>query len=89
MDLLIARPLKYLNFKLPRWRTAAILKMIKSSYLCNRLTDFDEIWHGDAYVPLTADRPLKCQIFACKKLRSGVLAWLSVWSAVQTCIWPS
>ena len=24
----------------------------------------------------------------CKKL-SGVLAWLSVWSEVQTCIWPS
>ena len=26
---------------------------------------------------------------ACKKLRGGVLAWLSVWSEVQTCIWPS
>ena len=26
---------------------------------------------------------------ACKKLNSGVLAWLSVWSKVQTCIWPS
>jgi len=26
---------------------------------------------------------------ACKKLSSGVLAWLSVWSDVQTCIWPS
>jgi len=26
---------------------------------------------------------------ACKKLRSGVLAWLSVWSEVQTCIQPS
>jgi len=26
---------------------------------------------------------------ACKKLSSGVLAWLSVWSKVQTCIWPS
>jgi len=24
-----------------------------------------------------------------KKLSAGVLAWLSVWSAVQTCIWPS
>jgi len=24
-----------------------------------------------------------------KKLSSGVLAWLSVWSEVQTCIWPS
>jgi len=26
---------------------------------------------------------------ACKKLSSGVLAWLFVWSEVQTCIWPS
>ena len=26
---------------------------------------------------------------ACKTLSGGVLAWLSVWSQVQTCIWPS
>ena len=26
---------------------------------------------------------------ACRKLNGGVLAWLSVWSEVQTCIWPS
>jgi len=26
---------------------------------------------------------------ACKKLSSGVLAWLSVWCEVQTFIWPS
>jgi len=26
---------------------------------------------------------------ACKKLSGGVLAWLSVFSEVQTCIWPS
>ena len=27
---------------------------------------------------------------ACKKLLSGgVLAWLSVWSEMQTCMWPS
>jgi len=25
----------------------------------------------------------------CKKLSGGVLAWLSVWSEVKTCIWPS
>ena len=25
----------------------------------------------------------------CKKLSGGSLAWLSVWSEVQTCIWPS
>ena len=26
---------------------------------------------------------------ACKKQSDGVLVWLSVWSKVQTCIWPS
>ena len=26
---------------------------------------------------------------ACKKLSGAVLAWLSVWSEVQTCIWPT
>ena len=26
---------------------------------------------------------------ACRKLSGGLLAWLSVWSKVQTCIWPS
>jgi len=26
---------------------------------------------------------------ACKKLNGGVLVWLSVWSKVQTCMWPS
>jgi len=26
---------------------------------------------------------------ACKKLSGGVPEWLSVWSKVQTCIWPS
>jgi len=26
---------------------------------------------------------------ACKKLSGGILVWLSVWSEVQTCIWPS
>jgi len=26
---------------------------------------------------------------ACKKLSGGVLAWLPVWSEMQTCIWPS
>jgi len=32
------------------------LKTVKLPYLCNRLTDFDEIWHGDANSPLAAVR---------------------------------
>jgi len=49
MDLLTAQPLNNLNFKNPRWQTAAILKTIKLPYLCNRSTDFDEFFRGDAY----------------------------------------
>ena len=26
---------------------------------------------------------------ACKKQSGGVLVWLSVWSEMQNCIWPS
>jgi len=26
---------------------------------------------------------------ACKKVSGGLLAWLSLWNEVQTCIWPS
>jgi len=37
-----------LNFQNPSWRTAAILKTVKSPYLLNRLTDLDEIRHSDA-----------------------------------------
>jgi len=55
--------LKKLNFRNPTWRTAAILKIVKSQYLCNRLTDFDEIRNSDAYSHITADRPFKILIF--------------------------
>jgi len=48
MALATAPTVKKLNFKNPRWRTAAILKTVKPPYLCNRLTDFDEIWQKDA-----------------------------------------
>jgi len=32
----------------PRWRTAAILKIAKSPYLGEKLSDFDEIWYTTA-----------------------------------------
>jgi len=40
-----------------------MLKTVNSPYLCNRLTDFDEIWHDDAYCPPpTTERPLKLKV---------------------------
>jgi len=38
-------------------------KTVKSPYLSNSLTDFDEIWYGDANWPTTGDRLLKFRIF--------------------------
>jgi len=49
----------------------------------------------DSYAPVIAFSALTLLVGqqkghpACKKLSGGVLAWLSVWSEVQTCIWPS
>ena len=43
MGLLTAQTVKNSNFTNPRWRTAAILRTVKSPYLCSRFTDFDEI----------------------------------------------
>jgi len=62
MGLLTAGAVKNSHFTNPTWRTTAILKTVKSLYLCNRLTDFDEIWHGDAHCSLIADRPLKFRV---------------------------
>ena len=36
---------KNANFKNPRWRTAAILKMVKSPYLSEKSSDFHETWY--------------------------------------------
>ena len=43
-------------------------KTVKSLYLCNRLTDFDEIWYSDAHWTGTADVPLKFRIL---KIQDG------------------
>jgi len=44
---------------------------------------------GHAFSALTLLVGWQEGYLACKKLSGGVLAWLSVWSEVQTCIWPS
>jgi len=47
-------------------------KTVKSSYLSNRWTDFNKIWHGDARLPATGDRPLKFGIFQKKNKMAAV-----------------
>jgi len=53
------------------------------------LTDGVAPLHGIAFSALTLLVVQQEGHPACKKLSGGVLAWLSVWSSVQTCIWPS
>ena len=83
MGLLTAPTGKTSNFTNPRWRTAAILRTVKSPYLCSRLTDFDEIWHGDAYWPPTADQPLKLPIFENPRRRRP-----PSWKITEIAIYP-
>jgi len=47
------------------------------------------IYRGSAFSALTLLVGQQEGHPACKKLTGEVLAWLSVWSEVQTCIWPS
>jgi len=52
------------------------------------------ILHRFSYLFVTAFSPLTLLVVrqeghpACKKLSDGLLAWLSVWSEVQTCMRP-
>jgi len=46
----------------PRWWTAAILEIVESRYLRDRLADFDKIWHDDAYLAPKVERRLKLGI---------------------------
>ena len=59
-------------------------KPVKSSYLSNRWTDFDEIWHGDANLPATGDRPLKFSMF--QKKQDGGRHLPSSWKTTKNTI---
>jgi len=48
-------------------------KTVKSPYLCNRLTDIDEIWHADADWPPTGGISLKFSIFQKKMAAVAIL----------------
>jgi len=52
MGLLTTPTVKKFEFHKSKMADAAILRNVKSPYLCSRLTDFDEIWHDDAQWPV-------------------------------------
>ena len=67
------------------WRNKiAALFMLKSN---RKLCALYEWWHPFSALTLLVGRQEDHP--AWKKLSGGLLAWLSVWSKVQTCIWPS
>ena len=53
------------------------------------VTDFIDIHCHTAFSALTLLVGRQEGHLACKKLSGGVLAWLSFWSKLHTCIWPS
>ena len=59
-------------------------KTVKSLYLCNRLTDFDEICHDDAYWPPTVEIPLKFRIFEKFKMDAA-----AIWKITKIAISPN
>jgi len=51
--------IKNLKFENPRWRQPPSWKIEKSPYFGRGLTDFNQIWQGDAVRPSWPFRPLK------------------------------
>jgi len=80
----------------PRWRMAAIFK---NCYIAISPQTFDRFLRNVVVYQLpsvlVAFSALTLLVGrhqghpTCKKQSGGVLVWLSVWSKVQTCIWPS
>ena len=68
--------------RLPFWK-----KTVTSPYLCDRSTDFDEIWHDDAYTPLTSKWPLKCRISENPRWRR-LPSWKSQNRDISATVWP-
>ena len=66
--------------------STVVLKLV---YFIELLTKITEYYFLGAFSALTLLVGRQEGHPACKKQSGGVLAWLSVWSEVQTCIWPS
>jgi len=80
-------PLSFLQAGFPSCRPTNSVKELKADNVHNK---YDEIWYlVFAFSALTLLVGWQEGHPACKKLSGGVLAWLSVWSEVQTCTWPS
>ena len=75
-------------------QTTECRQLTNKPHLCTRCMQCNPImpqclFHQDAFSALTLLVGWQEGHPACKKLSGGVLAWLSVWNEMQTCIWPS
>ena len=85
-------PFIQLRVKASRFLVSGQLKMAKVSVLYTITSlRFSQVYiYGtDAFSALTLLVGRQEGHPVCKKQSGGVLVWLSVWSKVQTCIWPS
>jgi len=72
----------------PRVSAAALFCTI-SILLLWSYSDFSSSFSAGSFSALTLLVGQQEGHPACKKLSVGVLAWLSVWSDVRICVWPS
>ena len=72
------------------WLTDRCHQWLTDCWSCTAFCcDCDSFFFFDAFSALTLLVGRQEGHPACKKMSGGVLAWLSVWSKVQTCICPS
>jgi len=71
------------------WRVSVVITFVSSSRTAQLRVVVDVLHNLSAFSALTLLVGRQEGHPACKTLIGGVLAWLSVWSEVQTCIWPS
>ena len=70
------------------WLTDRCRQWLTDCWSCTAFCcDCDSFFFFDAFSALTLLVGRQEGHLACKKMSGGVLAWLSVWSKVQTCSW--
>ena len=88
---IIKRKIGYILCKVHVWKWPVVYKHYhnKAKNMCTIYFVFDLRMVNGAFSDLTLLVGRQEGHLACKKQSGRVLAWLSVWSEMQTCIWPS
>jgi len=78
-----------ITFCYPTWCVSSSSNTVLYEHSMKRCKKYDECSPAGAFSALMLLVWQQEGHLACKNLSGGVLAWLSVWSEVQTCMWPS